>query len=95
MSALVLAEVILPAEAAGDLSAYWSSREMGAPSSPEDLEMALAAWSRAFDVQMGTTGGPRNGVRPLFPNTAGGDFRDRKPEPVDVDALFSMDGVFA
>ena len=60
--------------------------------------MALAAYSRAFDVQMGTTRGPRGGVRPSFPNVDGGDFlRDaeerRTAEVVDDGVLFSLEAV--
>jgi hypothetical protein len=57
---------------------WWASRALGDPSlCDEDREMALAAYSRSFDVQMGTTKGPKGGIRPGFLNEDGGDFLRR------------------
>lgn len=57
------------------LTGWWASRALGdATLGDEDREMALAAYSRSFDVQMGTTRGPKGGIRPGFPNEDGGDF---------------------
>lgn len=54
---------------------WWASRALHDDSlCDEDREMALAAYSRSFDVQMGTTKGERGGIRPGFPNEKGGDF---------------------
>lgn len=73
--------VVLPAEAGryrdpkrpGGFSAWWASRALHEPGlCDEDREMALAAYSRAFDRQMGTVGkGTSGGVREGFPH--GGD----------------------
>jgi len=92
-------EIVLPAEAGrykaqsknpSYLTGWWASRVLGDPTlSDEDCEMALAAYSRSFDVQMGTTRGPKGGIRPGFPNEGGGDFlRDaeaRRTQEVEAD----------
>lgn len=85
------AEIVLPAAASRgrQLSAWWASRALGGHLSDEDREMALAAYSRSFDVQMGTTKGPKGGVRPGFPNEDGGDFlrkAEARRREADADA---------
>lgn len=81
---------------------WWASRALRDPAlCDEDREMALAAYSRSFDVQMGTTKGEKGGIRPGFPNEGGGDFlreaearrqaeADRAAAPDDDGALFSL-----
>lgn len=68
--------IVLPKEAAcrpwpspGGLSCWWASRALHDASLPEeDREMALAAYARAMDVQLGTVGkGEKSGLREIFP----------------------------
>lgn len=81
-------------------ASWWASRALHDDSlSNEDREMALAAYARSFDVQMGTTKGPKGGIHPGFPNPDGTDFlreaearRAADAEPVADDfALFPID----
>lgn len=76
--------VVLPAEVwdgrrsaprHGHFSTWWAARALHDDTlGDEDREMALAAYSRAFDVQMGVAKGPKGGIHPGFPNEGGGDW---------------------